>query len=95
MALTRYQETINDLLEAMVEICAPVVKTKCNSIKYHWPRHWADTRRQLGCAAAEKSLERKLGEIQKKFFAFTNARFCVDVSCPIILITIIYLNQND
>ena len=78
--LGQYQQTINDLLDSMVEVCAPSVKSKCNSIKYHWPRHWADTRRELGCSAAEKSLERKLGEIQKKNFRFSNSRYDVDVS---------------
>jgi hypothetical protein len=78
--LPSYQETIDDLLEVMVHICGPSTKSNCNSIKYHWPRHWADTRRELGCSAAEKSLERKLGEIQKKNFTFTNSRFDVDVS---------------
>ena len=78
--LRDYQQTINDLLDAMVEICAPSTKRKCNSIKFHWPRHWANTRRELGCSAAEKSLERKLGEVQKKNFAFTNSRYNVDVS---------------
>jgi hypothetical protein len=75
-----YQETINDLLDAMVDVCAPSTKSKCNSVKYHFPRHWADTRRELGCSANEKSLERKLGEIQKKNFSYTNSRFNVDVS---------------
>ena len=78
--LGRYQQTINDLVEAMLEINTPSTKGKCKSIKYHWPRHWSDTRRELGCSAAEKSLERKLGEIQKRNFAFTNARHNVDVS---------------
>ena len=78
--LSTYQQTINDLLEAMVEVCEPSVKSKCNSIKFHWPRHWSDTRREIGCSAAEKSLERKLGEIQKKNFAYTNSRYNIDVS---------------
>ena len=78
--LPRYQETINGLLDQMVDICTASVKSDCNSIKYHWPRHWSNTRRELGCSAAEKSLERKLGEIQKKNFSFTNARGNVDVS---------------
>jgi hypothetical protein len=81
--LAQYQQMINDLLDVMVEVCAPTlpfIKRKCNSIKFHWPRHWADTRRELGCSAAEKSLERKLGEIQKKNFSFTNSRYNVDVS---------------
>jgi hypothetical protein len=81
--LTQYQTYINDLLESMVEINMPSTKSKCNSIKYHWPRHWSDTRRELGCSAAEKSLERKLGEIQKRNFSFTNSRYGVDVSSPL------------
>ena len=52
-ALPRYQQNIDDLLECMIEICTPHTKSKCNSIKYHWPRHWSDTRKQLDCAAAE------------------------------------------
>ena len=79
-ALPRYQQSIDDLLEGMVELCRPSTKSKCKSIKYHWPRHWSDTRRQLGCSAHEKSLERKLGEVQKKYFTYTNGRGCVDVS---------------
>ena len=51
----------------------------CNSIKYHWPYHWSDTRRELGCSAAEKSLERKLGEVQKRNFKYTNGRNDVEV----------------
>lgn len=78
--LGNYQGTINALLETMIQINTPSTKSKCNSIKYHWPRHWSDTRRQLGCSAAEKSLERKLGEIQKRNFSFTNSRHDVDVS---------------
>jgi len=78
--LPQYQKTINDLLEVMVDINTPSTKGKCKSIKYHWPRHWSDTRRELGCSAAEKSLERKLGEIQKRNYAFTNARHNIDVS---------------
>jgi hypothetical protein len=78
--LGQYQECINDLLLLMLDINTPSTKGKCRSIKYHWPRHWSDTRRELGCSAAEKSLERKLGEIQKRNFAFTNSRHDVDVS---------------
>ena len=78
--LGNYQGTINALLVAMIEINTPSTKSECNSIKYHWPRHWSDTRRELGCSAAEKSLERKLGEIQKRNFSFTNSRHDVDVS---------------
>jgi hypothetical protein len=82
--LSQYQTNINDLLDAMVEINTPSVKSKCNSIKYHWPRHWAITRRELGCSAAEKSLERKLGEIQKKNYSYTNSRYNVDVSAMFV-----------
>jgi hypothetical protein len=78
--LTDYQDTINGLLSTLIDICEPSTKSLCNFIKFHWPRHWSDTRLQLGCAAAEKSLERKLGEIQKRNFAFTNARHNVSVS---------------
>jgi len=67
-----YDQTISDLLHAMVKICAPSTKKGCNSIKFHWPRHWAHTRLQLGCAAEEKTLERKLGQSQKRNFRFTN-----------------------
>ena len=42
------------------------------SIKYHWPYHWGYFRVQFGCAANEKSLERKLGEAFKKQYVFTN-----------------------
>jgi hypothetical protein len=77
--LQAYQQTINGLLLLMVEICAPSSKTSCNSIKYHWPRHWADTRRQLGCSAAEKSLERKLAETQKRNFKYTNKKDDMEV----------------
>jgi hypothetical protein len=42
-------------------------------MKYnYWPLHWAHTRLQLGCAAEEKTLERKLGQSQKRNFRFTN-----------------------
>jgi hypothetical protein len=85
--LGAYQKTINDLLEAMIDVCVASTPSACNSIKYHWPRHWADTRRELGCSANEKSLERKLGEIQKKYFSYTNARYDVDVSYLIMNVT--------
>ena len=84
--LQAYQQTINGLLLLMVEICAPSSKTSCNSIKYHWPRHWADTRRQLGCSAAEKSLERKLAETQKRNFKYTNKKD--DMEVPLLNVTI-------
>ena len=70
--LTEYQEDINALLQLAVTICAPSTPSRCQSIKFHWPRHWAQTRAELGCSAQEKSLERKLGEAHKKNFAYTN-----------------------
>jgi hypothetical protein len=73
------QETINDLLDRMVLLCAPHSPSQCNSIKRHWPRHWADTRRELGCSAAEKSLERKLGEAQKRNCKFANGKNNIEV----------------
>ena len=69
-----YQNNINSLLEAMIALHRPFSKSDCNSVKYHWPRHWIDTRTTLGCSAAEKSLERKLSETQKKNFRLTNNR---------------------
>lgn len=77
--LPRYQGVINDLLKAMVDMNTKYTPSDCNSIKYHWPLHWSDTRRELGCSAAEKSLERKLGEVQKRNFKYTNGRFDVEV----------------
>ena len=81
-SLASYQGTINELLSALVRLNAPHSKSMCNSIKYHWPRHWENTRRELGCSAHEKSLERKLGETQKKNFKFTNGRQDVEVGIP-------------
>jgi hypothetical protein len=43
-------------------------------MKLHLQYHWADTRLQLGCSSAEKILERKLGEAQKKYFPLTNGK---------------------
>jgi hypothetical protein len=63
---------INNLLAAMVKMCQAYNNSGCKSIKCHWPRHWFETRLQLGCAAAEKTLERKLGQSQKRNFRFTN-----------------------
>ncbi len=65
---------INELLECIKHICERTSPSACNSAKYHLPYHWLDTRLQLGCSAAEKSLERKLGEAQKKYFPFTNGK---------------------
>jgi hypothetical protein len=69
-----YQEDINKLLALAVEICEPSTPSACASIKFHWPRHWSQTRLQLGCSAHEKSLERKLGETHKKHYAYTNKK---------------------
>ena len=77
--LAHYQKVINDCLKAMVPICRPHTRSECKSIKFHWPYHWSDTRRDLGCSAEEKSLERKLGEAQKKNFKFTNGRNDIEV----------------
>ena len=74
-----YQGAINDLLDAMVVLCAPNTPSECQSIKYHWARHWGNYRVDLGCSAQEKSLERKLGETQKKNFKFTNGRGDIEV----------------
>ena len=40
----QYQGAVNDLLQVMVHICADHSPSRCHSIKYHWPRHWWDTR---------------------------------------------------
>jgi hypothetical protein len=63
-----YDLTTSQHLHAMVQVCAPSTKSECCSIKFHWLRHWAHTRLQLGCAAEEKTLERKLGQSQKETF---------------------------
>jgi hypothetical protein len=65
-------------LQIILEICLPYVKSKGNSIKFHWPRHWVYFRLNLGCAAAEKTLERKLAETEKKFYRFTNGKGDID-----------------
>ena len=78
-----YQIDINELLQCMKIICAPFTKKGCNSAKYHLPYHWLYTRIQNGCSANEKSLERKLGEAQKKFFPLTNGKSQTQV--PFIL----------
>ena len=69
-----YQLNINALLECMKRICESTTPSGCNSVKYHLPYHWLYIRLQIGCSASEKSLERKLGEAQKKYFAFTNGK---------------------
>ena len=79
-SIDAYQEDINSLLEAMLPINMPYSDSNCNSVKYHWPRHWGDTRVQLGTSANEKSLERKLSETQKKNYKLTNGKG--DISVP-------------
>ena len=61
----KHQLDINELLECIKHICERTSPSACNSAKYHLPYHWLDTRLQLGCSAAEKSLERKLGEAKR------------------------------
>ena len=65
--LAYFSVLIDDLLQILVEISIPYVACQGNSIKFYWPRHWVYSRLQLGCAAAEKTLERKLAETQKSF----------------------------
>jgi hypothetical protein len=74
--LARYQAEINELLHYIKTIARQCIQSGngCNIMKYHLPYHWADTRLQLGCSAAGKSLERKLGEAQKKYFPLTNGK---------------------
>jgi hypothetical protein len=74
--LARYQAEINELLHYIKTITRQCIQKGdgCNIMKLHLPYHWADTRLQLGCSAAEKSLERKLGEAQKKYFPLTNGK---------------------
>ena len=79
-SINDYQDDINALLAAMLPINTPYTESNCNSVKYHWPRHWGDTRVQLGTSANEKSLERKLSETQKKNYKLTNGHG--DISVP-------------
>jgi hypothetical protein len=44
-----YQGKINFLLATLVDIGLPWSKSQCNSIKYHWPRHWGQTRQVRSC----------------------------------------------
>ncbi len=69
---------IDDLLAIILEMSFPYVKCQGNSIKFHWPSHWVYFRLQLGCAAAEKTLERKLAETQNKNYRFTNGKGNID-----------------
>jgi hypothetical protein len=77
--LHTYADNITELIQFMVLICEPHTPSGCHSIKYHWPLHWWITRRELGCSANEKSLERKLGEVQKTRYQHTNSRYNIEV----------------
>ena len=77
-SLQEFQDKVNALLVLLIQICGPHSKSGCKSIKFHWPYHWAQNRQELGCSAEEKSLERMLGESQKKFFKHCNGRFDVE-----------------
>ena len=72
----QYQNDINELVHLIKKIARTCTLRGMgvDVVKLHLPYHWADTRMQLGCAAAEKSLERKLGEAQKKYFPMTNGK---------------------
>jgi hypothetical protein len=78
-ALNEYEDSIKDVLTAMIGICEGHTPSGCHSIKYHWPLHWWITRREFGCSADEKSLERMLGEAQKLHFKHTNSRYNIEV----------------
>ena len=62
------------------------LQKKCNSMKWHYPYHWGDTRKDIGCPALEKSLERKLSETQKRHYAFTNKKDDCDLQMVYMLI---------
>ena len=47
--LDSYQGKIDFLLTTLVDIGLPWSKSQCNSIKYHWPRHWGQTRQVRSC----------------------------------------------
>jgi hypothetical protein len=74
-----YQIDINELLSCMRTIFAFTTPNPSKAMKDHLPYHWLQTRIQLGCSASEKSLERKLGEAQKKYFPLTNGKQGVQV----------------
>ena len=81
--VVEFELLIGRLLDVIIIICTPFSKTQCNSIKFHLPYHWGDTRVQLGCSPNEKSLEKKLAETQKRNFTFTNKRDDVEVTCKV------------
>ena len=45
--LDSYQAEIDDLLRRAVLLCKPCLPSECASIKYHWPRYWPQTRREM------------------------------------------------
>ncbi len=91
-ALNEYEESIKDVLTAMIGICEGHTPSGCHSIKYHWPLHWWITRREFGCSADEKSLERMLGEAQKLHFKHTNSRYNIEVKLMHTLMFLIISN---
>ena len=76
--LQEYQNNIDSLMVMLKKICRESSPSDCNSIKFHYPIHWGHTRFELGCAADEKSLEKKLSESQKRHYTFTNGKCDVD-----------------
>ncbi len=72
------ENTIDSLLVMLKSICRESSASDCNSIKFHAPHHWGDTRWELGCAADEKTLEKKLSESQKRHYSFTNRKSNID-----------------
>jgi hypothetical protein len=76
--LQEYQNNIDSLMVMLKMICWESSPSDCNSIKFHYPIHWGHTRWELGCAADEKSLEKKLSESQKQHYTFTNGKCDVD-----------------
>ena len=76
--LGEYQNTIDSLLVMLKSICRDSSASDCNSFKFHAPHHWGDTRWELGYAADEKTLEKKLSESQKRHYSFTNGKSNID-----------------
>lgn len=77
--INEYKKHMEKCVEVVIHICAPSTASGCNSIKFHQPVHRYLTRIEIGCSAMEKSLEKMLGESQKKPFKHTNAKFDVEV----------------
>jgi hypothetical protein len=82
--LQEYQNNIDSLMVMLKKICRESSPSDCNSIKFHYPIHWGHTRAELGCAADEKSLEKKLSESQKRHYTFTNGKCDVDAQMVMI-----------